>query len=89
MSNSKVEARYGTPLPLDVLWRELETRYGPAAVAELQAIHRQAARRYGRAAELERRRRLVAYWERSGNRGETVKRYRESLADPQAFIDRE
>lgn len=86
---SQIEKRYGVPLPIDVLWRELESRYGSAVVADLQAIHRRATRRYGRAAELNRRRRLVAHWEREGRAPAALERYKQSLADPQAYIDGE
>lgn len=89
MSHSQIEQRYGVPLPIDVLWRELETRYGPEVVAELQSIHRRATQRYSRAAELNRRRRLVRSWDRSGQAHKSLERYRASLADPLAFIDRE
>ena len=86
---SQIEQRYGTPLPIDVLWRELERRYGAAVVADLQATHRAAMKRYNRAAELNRRRRLVAHWEREGRQHSRLAEYRRALADPQAFIDRE
>lgn len=89
MSNSQIERRYGVPLPIDLLWRELESRYGPESVTELRVIHRQATKRYSRASELNRRRRLVAHWQRQGQRSDLCERYRQSLADPQAYIDRE
>lgn len=86
---SQIEKRYGVPLPIDLLWRELETRYGPEVVADLRAIHRRATQRYGRASELNRRRRLVRHWERNGHRSELLERYKASLADPQGYIDGE
>jgi hypothetical protein len=89
MSNSQIEQRYGVPLPVDVLWRELETRYGPEVVTELREIHRQATKRYSRASELNRRRRLIRHWERSGQTPAALERYKQSLADPQAYIDGE
>jgi hypothetical protein len=86
---SQIECRYGVPLPIEVLWRELETRYGSEVVAELQTLYRAATKRYSRASELNRRRRLVRHWDQTGQRSDLCARYKESLADPQAFIDRE
>lgn len=40
MSRSQIEQRYGVPLPIDVLWRELEQRYGAEVVIELQGLYR-------------------------------------------------
>jgi hypothetical protein len=87
--SSQIEKLYGVPLPIDVLWSLLSERLGTEATNELRVIHRQATKRYSRAAELNRRRRLVTHWERTGQRGELMERYKASLADPQAFIDRE
>lgn len=88
---SQIEARYGVPLPIDVLWRELESRYGAEVVAELQAICRAATKRYTRAAELNKMRRLIAHLD-SGLTGwrlrkDKEERYRAALANPQSFID--
>lgn len=86
---SQIEKRWGVPLPIDVLWSEIEARY-PEALAELQAIHRRATQRYSRASELNRRLVLVRHWEQSGTwRGELLERYKASLADAQAYIDRD
>lgn len=88
---SQIEARYGAPLPIDVLWRELEARYGSDVVAELQAIHRQATKRYSRAAELNKMRRVISHidggWPGIRLRKDKEARYRAALADPQAWID--
>ena len=86
---SKIEERYGVPLPIDLLWRAIESRYGPGDVADLRAIHRRATQRYGRASELNRRRRLVRHWERNGHRSELLERYKASLENPQEYIDGE
>lgn len=86
---SQIEKRYGVPLPIDVLWRELEKRYGSAVVAELQQVHRQATKRYNRAAQLNTMRRHVSHWELRGHDSERMRRYRAILADPQAYIDAE
>lgn len=86
---SQIEKEYGVPLPLDLLWSLLSDRLGVEATNELRAIHRQAMRRYNRAAELNRRRRLVAHWEREGRTHPRLADYRASLADPLSFIDRE
>lgn len=88
MSNSQIEKRYGVPLPIDVLWKEIESRYGTLECADLQILYRAATKRYSRASELNRRRHLVAHWERNGTRrGELLARYKRSLEDPQAYID--
>jgi hypothetical protein len=84
---SQIEQRYGVPLPIDALWRELEERYGAAAVADLRAIYRQATRRYTRAATLNQMRRNLANWDRQGVKTERAERYRAALADPQSYID--
>jgi hypothetical protein len=87
MMPSQIEERYGVPLPIDVLWRELEQRYGAEVVTELQGIYRQATRRYGRAGRLNQMRRNLANWDRHGVKTEKTERYRAQLADPQAYID--
>ena len=88
---SQIEARYGVPLPIDALWRELETRYGAEVVADLQALYRQATQRYSRALTLNKMRRLIAYNDsgtvRYRMRPDKEQRWRAALADPQAYID--
>lgn len=87
---SQIEERYGVPLPINVVWRELEQRYGTAVVAELQTIYRQATRRHGRAGVLNQIRRHVARWDREGSSRaspDKQKRWRAALADPQSYID--
>ncbi len=86
---SKIEERYGVPLPIDLLWRAIESRLGTLECADLQILYRQATKRYGRASELNRRRRLVRHWESNGHRSELLERYKASLADPQGYIDGE
>lgn len=92
MSRSIIEQRYGVPLPIDVLWRELEERYGADVVTELQAIHRHATKRYTRAAELNKMQRIITLVDRGlltlRLRKDKGERYRAALADPQAYIDR-
>ena len=85
--SSQIEKRYGVPLAIDVLWKEIGERYGWQAVSELQSVYRQATKRYGRASELNRRRRLVAHWERNGHRSKLLERYKQSLESPQDYID--
>lgn len=89
MSNSQIERRYGVPLPIDVLWSLLSDQLGPERTNGLRAIYRQATKRYSRASELNRRRLLVAHWERNGHRSELLERYKASLANPLAYIDGE
>lgn len=88
---SQIEQRYGVPLPIDVLWRELESRYGAGVVSELQAVYRAAMKRYSRAAELNKMRRVIAHidggWPGIRLRADKEARYRAALADPQAYID--
>lgn len=86
---SQIEARYDVPLPIDLLWRELEERYGAEAVAELRAIHQRATQRYSRAGELNKMRRLLRYWEMRTPDHPKLAQWRATLADPQAYIDRE
>lgn len=89
---SQIEQRYGVPLPIDVLWRELQSRYGAEVVAELQSVYRKATKRYARAAELNKMRRIVALVDGGllslRLRSDKEQRYRAALADPQAYIDR-
>lgn len=88
---SQIEQRYGVPLPIDALWRELEQRYGAEAVAELQGIYRKATKRYSRAANLNKWRRLLARLDRGDTgwrlRPERAATWRAALADPQTYID--
>lgn len=84
---SQTEQRYGVPLPIDVLWSLLSDQLGPERTNGLRAIYRAAAKRYSRAAELNRRRRLVAHYERAGRTRPRLAVYRASLADPMAYID--
>lgn len=84
---SQIEQRYGVPLPIDVLWSLLADQLGPERMNDLRAIYRAATRRYSRAAELNRRRRLVAHWERTDHSHPRLAAYRASLADPMAYID--
>lgn len=90
---SQIEQRYGVPLPIDVLWRELEQSLGSVEIARLKYIYRQATRRYARAADLNRIRRIVARWDRGDSsilaRTDKQERYRAALADPQKYIDGE
>lgn len=87
---SQIEQRYGVPLPIDVLWSELESRYGAEVVAELRQVHRAATKRYTRAAELNRMRRIIAMIDHGPYgprlRKDREDRYRAALADPQAWI---
>lgn len=84
----QIERLYGVPLPIDLLWSLLSDQLGAETTNELRAIYRQATRRYSRAAELNKIRRLVSYWERRGGHSRMA-RWRAALADPQAFIDEE
>lgn len=88
---SQIEQRYGVPLPIDALWRELEQRYGTEVVAELQTVYRRATRRYSRAANLNKWRRLLARKDRGDFgwrlRPDREAQWRAALADPQAYID--
>ena len=88
---SIIEERYGVPLPIDALWRALEQRYGAEAVAELQNTYRKAMRRYSRAANLNKWRRLIARLDRGDSgwrlRPEREAMWRAALADPQTYID--
>lgn len=91
MSRSIIEQRYGVPLPIDVLWRELERRYGAEVVAELQGAYRKATKRYSRAANLNKWKRLIGRIDRGDFgfrlRPEREAFWRAALADPQAYID--
>jgi hypothetical protein len=91
MSRSQIEERYGVPLPIDVLWRELEQSLGSVEIARLKYAYRQATRRYSRAANLNKWRRLIARLDRGDTgwrlRPEREKAWREALADPQKYID--
>lgn len=88
---SQIEQRYGVPLPIDVLWRELETRYGLGVVVELHGVYQTAMRRYGRASTLNKWRRLLAHYDRGTTtwkpHPDRLAVWRAALADPQAYID--
>lgn len=90
MSRSQIEDRYGVPLAIDVLWRELECYLDPEHIAALREVYRRASQRYGRASRLNDMRRQLAHWERMGwpqAKSEKAARYREALADPKQYID--
>lgn len=88
MSRSQIEQRYGVPLPIDVLWSLIEAEIGPEKTSDLRVAYQQATKRYGRASDLNKYRRLVSYWERREPGHPRLADWRAILANPQAYIDR-
>jgi hypothetical protein len=93
MTHQPNTEKYNTPLAINILWNEIEQRYGIDAWKELKAIYEEASRRYTRANRLNEFRRSLRAAERmpsfATRRAKSLRYMQYCLDNSQDYIDGE